>query len=263
MAPAHDPGLKEWKNRAQDLGGSPPASYFSSSITRCSSPSQSNSTSWVKEWASYLTFWRKNDIPSPSSPAVPPLQSSDTTLGTQRTVSSIPRTSNLGASRCPVKHLSPNAETADPETSESGKWVYPSELQFFSALQRKGHAVRTSEMSVMVPIHNAVNERAWHQILEWEAPYQSLCGGPKLHSFLGNSNKMTPKARIMTILGYQKPFDRHDWTVDRCGKRIDYVIDFYTGKGTQGKVSFYLDVRPKLNSLEGIKMRTLRCLGIV
>lgn len=23
------------------------------------------------------------------------------------------------------------------------------------------------------------------------------------------------------------PFDRHDWTVDRCGKEVRYVIDFY------------------------------------
>lgn len=23
------------------------------------------------------------------------------------------------------------------------------------------------------------------------------------------------------------PFDRHDWTVDRCGKEVRYVIDYY------------------------------------
>ena len=23
------------------------------------------------------------------------------------------------------------------------------------------------------------------------------------------------------------PYDRHDWTVDRCGKEVEYVIDYY------------------------------------
>jgi len=76
---------------------------------------------------------------------------------------------------------------------------------------------------------------------------------------------MSPKARINTLLGYTAPFDRHDWIVDRCGTRVDYVIDFYAGraKGATGGPSFYLDVRPKLNTWEGVKMRVLRGLGVV
>jgi cytochrome c heme-lyase len=74
---------------------------------------------------------------------------------------------------------------------------------------------------------------------------------------------MSPKARINTILGYTAPFDRHDWIVDRCGKKIEYVIDFYAGRDNGGsKPSFYLDVRPKLNSWEGVKMRALRGIGL-
>ena len=71
---------------------------------------------------------------------------------------------------------------------------------------------------------------------------------------------MTPRARWNILLGYKPPFDRHDWTVDRCGKQIDYVIDFYSGQGNgtkDGKINFYLDVRPKLN-WEGGKMRLMR-----
>jgi cytochrome c heme-lyase len=67
------------------------------------------------------------------------------------------------------------------------------------------------------------------------------------------------------LLGYQPPFDRHDWVVDRCGKKIDYVIDFYSGRpvpGQQEKLNFYLDVRPKVNSVEGIKMRISKSLGL-
>src|SRR3954452_10355338 len=87
------------------------------------------------------------------------------------------------------------------------------------------------------------------------------CGGPKLYSFMGLSKAMSPKARFNTLLGYTAPFDRHDWTVDRCGTKVEYVIDFYQGRGGEnGKLNFYLDVRPKLNSIEGWKMRASKML---
>lgn len=75
---------------------------------------------------------------------------------------------------------------------------------------------------------------------------------------------MTPKARFNTLLGYSAPFDRHDWVVDRCGTKLEYVIDFYAGKddGSGKKLNFYLDVRPKLNSWTGVKMRLARALGM-
>ena len=77
---------------------------------------------------------------------------------------------------------------------------------------------------------------------------------------------MTPKARFNTLLGYHAPFDRHDWVVDRCGTKVGYVIDFYSGKdeGKAGKsLNFYLDVRPKLDTWEGWKMRASRLVGLV
>jgi cytochrome c heme-lyase len=117
-------------------------------------------------------------------------------------------------------------------------------------------------MSSVVPIHNAVNERAWSEIKKWEAGWGSeRCGGPKLVSFAGDSKKLTPRARWNGILGYTEPFDRHDWVVDRCGTRVEYVIDFYKGRGGGGPLSFYLDVRPKLNTWEGVKMRVARGVG--
>lgn len=89
-------------------------------------------------------------------------------LGTDRVISSIPRSTDDGAttSACPVNH---ETETgADPKT---GNWVYPSEKMFFDAMKRKGHDTRANDMKTVVPIHNAVNERAWHEIREWERPY--------------------------------------------------------------------------------------------
>lgn len=143
-----------------------------------------------------------------------------------------------------------------------------------------------TSVASIIPIHNAVNERAWKQILDWEGkapssdPGSKKCGGPKLYSFRGlgvDPQFLSPRARINGFLGYQLPFDRHDWVVERCdGERIEYVIDFYQGKSTgsngnpaglagnagPGKLSFYLDVRPKLNSYEGWKMRFYQYVGL-
>ncbi|WPH01070.1 putative cytochrome c1 heme lyase [Acrodontium crateriforme] len=159
-----------------------------------------------------------------------------------------------------------NREIDTGHDAASGNWIYPSQEMFFNAMKRKGHEAEPADMNSVVPVHNAVNERAWAHIKNWEAGRGSeKCGGPKLVSFAGDSKALTPRARWNSLMGYQTPFDRHDWVVDRCGTRIDYVIDFYSGKdqGIAGKsLNLFLDVRPKLNSWEGIKMRVQRALGL-
>jgi cytochrome c heme-lyase len=194
-------------------------------------------------------------------------------LSTDREISTIPRAL---PSHTPAPHtaemeaaapLPANSEMDTGHDAASGNWIYPSQEMFFNAMKRKGHAASPSDMSSIVPIHNAVNEKAWAEIKGWEAGRGSeKCGGPKLVSFLGDSKKLTPKARWNNwVLGYAEPFDRHDWVVDRCGKRIEYVIDFYKGKDLgdgMGPVSFYLDVRPKVNSWEGVRMRVERMVGL-
>jgi len=159
-----------------------------------------------------------------------------------------------------------NQEQETGADAKTGNWVYPSERMFFDAMKRKGHDPQAPDMQTVVPIHNAVNERAWQEIKKWEAPWiaGTSCQTPRLHSFSGLSTKLSPKARINTLLGYQAPFDRHDWVVDRCGQEIEYIIDFYAGRPNpngNGMPSFYLDVRPKLNSWEGIKMRASKAVG--
>jgi cytochrome c heme-lyase len=37
--------------------------------------------------------------------------------------------------------------------------------------------------------------------------------------FCGKPQDYSPKARLLNLLGYKLPFDRHDWIVDRCGKQ--------------------------------------------
>lgn len=50
---------------------------------------------------------------------------------------------------------------------------------------------------------------------------------------------------------YELPFDRHDWIVDRCGKEVRYVIDYYDGGAVHPDYKFaLLDVRPAMDSWE-------------
>lgn len=51
------------------------------------------------------------------------------------------------------------------------------------------------------------------------------------------------------------PFDRHDWIVDRCGKRVRYVIDYYDIGDENGyKTGEFveLDVRPAFDSFAAV-----------
>lgn len=70
-------------------------------------------------------------------------------------------------------------------------------------------------MKVVVAVHNAINEKAWEKIMEYEKFHLNVCPNPKLIRFSGISEVTTPKARIRALLGYIEPFDTHEWLVDR------------------------------------------------
>lgn len=147
-------------------------------------------------------------------------------------------------------------------TDTANNWVYPSQKQFYEAMKRKNWNPDASDMQTVVPIHNHVNELAWRHIMLWERAHvdaaQHKCGGISLTSFKGDAKKLTPRAWFrLTVLGEEKPFDRHDWTVDRCGVAVPYVIDFYSS----GEKGVTVDVRPKLNTWEGVKLRLGRAFG--
>ena len=190
-------------------------------------------------------------------------------LDNHREISTIPRAIRSDHDKTPNSAeqaaMPANAQADTGHDRDSGNWIYPSQEMFFAAMKRKGHDAEAKDMSSIVPIHNAVNERAWAEIKAWEAGKADHCGRSKLVSFAGDSKALTPRARWKSLVGYQTPFDRHDWVIDRCGKHIDYVIDFYSGKdeGLLGKsLNFYLDVRPKLNSWDGIMMRMQKAVGL-
>jgi cytochrome c heme-lyase len=88
-------------------------------------------------------------------------------LGTERIISTIPRASPVDE----AEGAKPANSEKESGVSESGNWIYPSEKMFFEAMKRKGHSGEAADMKTIVPIHNAVNERAWQEIKEWEKPY--------------------------------------------------------------------------------------------
>jgi len=148
-----------------------------------------------------------------------------------------------------------NRQTSSiPKAGTDERWVYPSQQMFWNAMRRKGWKfgpddINAQDMDHIIKIHNANNESAWHEVLKWEAMHAGECGNPKLKSFGGKAKEFSPRARVRGWMGYELPFDRHDWIIDRCGKDVRYIIDYYDGDLDPGSHRFaQLDVRPALDS---------------
>ncbi|XP_074612522.1 holocytochrome c-type synthase-like [Acropora palmata] len=178
-----------------------------------------------------------NQLPSPGQPFP---------LPTKRQVSSIPRGG----------------------LDKDEKWMYPSQQMFWNAMLRKGwkwkdDEVQPKDMDHIIKIHNANNEAAWEEILKWEALHFNECRSPKLLSFRGKAKEFSPRARIRSWLGYELPFDRHDWVVDRCGREVRYIIDYYDiGDEDAYKTGefVFLDVRPAMDSFQAVLDRARVCV---
>ncbi|GHP03292.1 hypothetical protein PPROV_000204700 [Pycnococcus provasolii] len=176
--------------------------------------------------------------------------------------------SGLSTSRV-TSHIPVSPATQDnlPKHQDTNTrfWQYPSESMFFAAMRRKGWDPDSEDMKSVVAIHNAVNERCWHEVSWWEARHESTCpSGATLRRFQGRPKDYSPKARLLNLLGYKLPFDRHDWYVDRCGREVRYVIDFYNAAvppGSPAPAAVYLDVRPALDSVEALVDRVSVQLG--
>jgi cytochrome c heme-lyase len=144
-----------------------------------------------------------------------------------------------------------NSDLPEHQRDAKGTWKYPSEQMFYNAILRKGWTPEEKDMSNVIAIHNAVNERCWQEVLKWERLHAGECDCPKLLRFRGRPRDYSPKARFLNFLGFKLPFDRHDWVVDRCGRDVRYVIDFYNAKSADPRapVAMHLDARPALDSL--------------
>jgi len=175
-----------------------------------------------------------NQLPSPGQESV---------LPTERQVSSIPK-------------------AAENSQEDHGKWLYPSEQMFYNALKRKGKAegVTEQDMAAVVQIHNQMNERTWQLVMDWEKKYHcNECEDPRLLRFQGKPDTLSPVAAWRHyVLGYPKPFDRHDWVVDRCGVHVRYVIDYYhedaINQGDSPNDTF-IHVRPAVEGVTSLRDR--------
>eukprot|EP00879_Flechtneria_rotunda_P016092 GHRR01016833.1.p1 GENE.GHRR01016833.1~~GHRR01016833.1.p1 ORF type:complete len:222 (+),score=51.89 GHRR01016833.1:36-668(+) len=96
----------------------------------------------------------------------------------------------------------PIATDQRPQHQEPGTdvWMYPSEQQFYNAMQRKGWDPSEKDMNRVVAIHNTVNERAWQHVLAWEMLHACKCTTPQLKRFQGKPNEYSPKARLLNLL---------------------------------------------------------------
>ena len=206
-----------------------------SSPAKC--PVDHSSTS-AKVWTGLAP---KPDPLSPSSSSSQPAATSpshaNTTryayLSTERETSSIPRTANekwvypseaqfyaamlrkratTGSSLDGASHADAStASSVQSPTSPSGPET-AAECPVPQAHPRVGvKKPNPFDMTVVVPIHNAVNERTWIEILKWEdyaPPSQNVAnsitcpGGLRLVSFKGDASKLTPRARWRSLLGY-------------------------------------------------------------
>jgi cytochrome c heme-lyase len=139
---------------------------------------------------------------------------------------------------------------------------------FYNALVRKNklEGVEVEDIETVVSIHNNMNENTWSQILAWEAlnkkPNTPVELEPRLLRFTGRPDDLSPKAQLKMLFGHTKPFDRHDWIVDRGGKEVRYVIDYYHDESkvnddkrpthlndVKSMKSIKVDVRPALDSI--------------
>ncbi|KAG1675603.1 hypothetical protein FOA52_014191 [Chlamydomonas sp. UWO 241] len=140
-----------------------------------------------------------------------------------------------------------------PKGGTASTWQFPSPQMVFNALRRKnkGEDVTEDDMEGFVNAHNAMNESTWRTVMMWEQLHKGECSAPTLLKFQGKPHDLSPLAWMRQALGGPAPFDRHDWTVDRCGKNVRYIIDFYffdDKAGTPG--AFEIVTRPALDSFD-------------
>ncbi len=167
----------------------------------------------------------------------------------------------------PSSSLSRDRQESPIPTKDGGKWSYPSPHQFHAATKAKGHQIAEQEVPVIVDIHNAVNDQAWERIKIWERRFHSRCQDLRLVRFVGRPGDRSPKSWLMEkLLGWQIPFDRHDWLIDRCSEtQVRYVVDFYDGRPIPGRpdlVPVFIDARPALDSVGSFFDRFRMTVGI-
>ncbi|KAI8591211.1 cytochrome c/c1 heme-lyase [Geranomyces variabilis] len=182
-----------------------------------------------------------------------PVDHSSSTSSPLNPLNQMPHLSQDPTPQQPALLPTDRTRSSIPRADEKATWEYPSPQQFYNALVRKGYETPVHEVTGMVDIHNFLNEACWEEVKKWEKRFHCDCKDLKLKKFQGRPKDLTPKARMYSWFGVEKPFDRHDWTVDRCGEEVRYVLDYYSSPDEMpGMPVFNVDVRPALDSPSAI-----------
>ncbi|GFR43945.1 hypothetical protein Agub_g5084 [Astrephomene gubernaculifera] len=140
-----------------------------------------------------------------------------------------------------------------PKGGTESTWLFPSPQMVFNALRRKGKGEDISEddMDGFIAAHNSMNEATWQRVMQWETLHRQECDYPTLLRFQGKPHDLSPLAWVRNVLGGPAPFDRHDWIIDRCGREVRYIIDFYFYDDKAGTPqAFEIVARPALDSVD-------------
>jgi len=134
---------------------------------------------------------------------------------------------------------------------DGSRWINPSPAQLYRALARRNKAIDISDAAAVAMVHEAVIDQSWQAVMVYENLHKDKCPNPALARFQGMWGKHSIKAQMTMRTSGLEPFDRHDWTVDRCGKEIRYILDYYSMEEEDpetGEVdtAYFIDARPAL-----------------
>lgn len=238
-------GTYSWDPLAVWKAGFPHAPGGSKPLNGDNIPQQQNDNPEYNVYAQPIN--PQNQMPSSSSHNQLPAPCQSSPLSTDRVASSIPK-------------------GGGDANDGSKNWTYPSPQMFYNALARKNKLDGTSEadMESVVAVHNAMNEATWKQVVEWERVIagNSNC---KLLKFQGRPHDLSPKATFKHyLLGHTRPFDRHDWYIERTTTNAGddsittvgrYVLDYYYANNNNNNSdadnnnnpTLVVDVRPALD----------------
>ncbi len=175
---------------------------------------------------------------SPTSPSPPPekccpVQTSDARGSLNPLNYMFPNLSQSRASNQSIALPVERTTSSIPRGDAESNWEYPSPQQMYNAMLRKGFDDTPEDaMEVMVAVHNFLNEGAWQEVEGWEERFSRGLGHgwqvcsqgeesftpearsetgtvvaqrPKLLRFQGRPAELTPKAQILSLLGWAYP----------------------------------------------------------
>lgn len=134
---------------------------------------------------------------------------------------------------------------------DGSDWVNPTPSELFRALRRKQKYIEEHDAYAVAFVHSVVVDSTWDQILTYEDMHKDECETPTLNRFEGKYGDLTFKTHLNNMLGWFDrtgeliPFDRHDWYVNRCGKEVRYIIDYYATEDAEGNNTYFCDCRPE------------------